>query len=89
MSANSPPPLSNGKLYYGVFGDTDGDTPEEIGEASWLMANTCFSSEGLNGGKGHTDADVTCEQNHYHHRPASAKLGGMWALSKADFLVCE
>lgn len=51
---------SGGKLYYGVFGDTDGDDPEEIGEASWLMANTCFPGQGLNGGQGHGDADVTC-----------------------------
>ncbi|TQV98430.1 fungal chitosanase [Cordyceps javanica] len=51
--------ICNGKLYYGVFGDTDGDSPQEIGEASWLLANTCFPGQGLNGGKGHTDADVT------------------------------
>ncbi|KAJ6781485.1 hypothetical protein PWT90_02689 [Aphanocladium album] len=51
--------ICNGKLYYGVFGDTDGDSPQEIGEASWLMANTCFPGEGLNGGQGHSDADVT------------------------------
>ncbi|KAJ2980746.1 hypothetical protein NQ176_g2450 [Zarea fungicola] len=51
--------ICNGKLYYGVFGDTDGDSPEEIGEASWLMANTCFPGEGLNGGNGHPAADVT------------------------------
>ncbi|OAQ69235.1 fungal chitosanase [Pochonia chlamydosporia 170] len=51
--------ICGGKLYYGVFGDTDGDSPEEIGEASWLMARTCFPSEGLNGNNGHTPADVT------------------------------
>jgi chitosanase len=52
---------SDGNIFYGVFGDTDGDDPEEIGEASWLMAQACFPSEGLNGGNGHTAADVTCE----------------------------
>ncbi|CEJ91919.1 hypothetical protein VHEMI07602 [[Torrubiella] hemipterigena] len=51
--------ICNGKIFYGVFGDTDGDTPETIGEASWLLANTCFPSEGLNGNNGHVPADVT------------------------------
>ncbi|KIN03526.1 glycoside hydrolase family 75 protein [Oidiodendron maius Zn] len=51
--------ICDGKIFYGVFADTDGDTPEEIGEASWLMARTCFPSEDLNGGNGHTPADVT------------------------------
>lgn len=60
---------SGGKLYYGVFGDTDGDSPEEIGEASWLMANTCFPSEGLNGGNGHPAADVTCKPLRSHTLP--------------------
>lgn len=53
--------ISDGKIFYGVFADTDGDDPEEIGEASWLMARTCFPSEDLNGGNGHTPADVTCK----------------------------
>lgn len=47
-------------MYYGIFGDSNGDSPEVIGEASWLMANTCFPTEDLNGGVGHTPADVTC-----------------------------
>ncbi len=37
------------------------------------MANTCFPSEGLNGGKGHTDADVTCECS--KKKPAICLLG--------------
>lgn len=47
-------------MFYGIFGDTDGDTPQVIGEASWLLAQTCFPNDGLNGGKGHTPPDVTC-----------------------------
>lgn len=52
---------SNGKIFYAVFADTDGDSPEEIGEASWLLARTCFPTEDLNGNNGHTKADVTCK----------------------------
>jgi Fungal chitosanase of glycosyl hydrolase group 75 len=37
-----------------------GDTPEVIGEASILMAQTCFPNEGLDGGTGHTKANVLC-----------------------------
>lgn len=52
---------SGGKIFYAVFADTDGDSPEEIGEASWLLARTCFPDEDLNGNSGHTPADVTCK----------------------------
>jgi len=45
-------------MFYGVLGDTNGDDPEVIGEASWLMGQTCFPGEGLNGAKGHTGVDV-------------------------------
>jgi chitosanase len=38
-----------------------GDTPEVIGEASLLMAQTCFPNEGLDGGTGHNTVDVLCE----------------------------
>ncbi|RHZ43460.1 glycoside hydrolase family 75 protein [Aspergillus thermomutatus] len=51
--------ICNGKMYYGIFGDTDGDTPEVIGEASWLMARTCFPDDDLNGNNGHVPANVT------------------------------
>ncbi|KAE8375670.1 endo-chitosanase C [Aspergillus bertholletiae] len=50
---------SNGKMFYGIFGDSNGDSPQVTGEASWLMARTCFPGEDLNGNKGHTAADVT------------------------------
>ncbi|RAH46649.1 glycoside hydrolase family 75 protein [Aspergillus brunneoviolaceus CBS 621.78] len=51
--------ICNGKMYYGILGDSNGDDPEVTGEASWLMARTCFPDEGLSGDKGHTAADVT------------------------------
>jgi chitosanase len=56
-------------MYYGIFGDTDEDSPQVIGEASWLMANTCFPGDGLNGNAGHTPADVTCTCPEYCPNP--------------------
>jgi hypothetical protein len=38
-----------------------GDTPETIGEASLLTAQTCFPNDGLDGGNGHDPQDVLCE----------------------------
>jgi hypothetical protein len=49
-------------MFYGIYGDSDGDSPEEIGEASWLMARTCFPDDDLNGNSGHAPADVTCKR---------------------------
>ncbi|RDW92923.1 glycoside hydrolase family 75 protein [Aspergillus mulundensis] len=51
--------ICNGKMFYGILGDTNGDSPEVTGEASWLMARTCFPNEGLSGAAGHSDQDVT------------------------------
>ncbi|EPS33771.1 putative chitosanase [Penicillium oxalicum 114-2] len=51
--------ICDGKMFYGIFGDTDGDSPQVIGEASWLMARTCFPDDDLNGNSGHGDVDVT------------------------------
>jgi chitosanase len=52
---------SDNKMYYAIFGDTNGDDPETIGEASWLLGTACFPNDGISGGKGHDQADVTCE----------------------------
>jgi chitosanase len=49
-----------GQMFYAILGDTNGDTPQVIGEASWLMGQTCFPQDGLNGGKGHRDPNVLC-----------------------------
>ncbi|KAJ5933561.1 hypothetical protein N7454_005890, partial [Penicillium verhagenii] len=51
--------ICNGKMFYGIYGDSDGDDPQVIGEASWLMARTCFPKENLNGNAGHGNVDVT------------------------------
>ncbi|KAL4804976.1 fungal chitosanase of glycosyl hydrolase group 75-domain-containing protein [Aspergillus unguis] len=51
--------ICNGNMFYGILGDSDSDTPQVIGEASWLMARTCFPNDGLNGAVGHDKPDVT------------------------------
>lgn len=58
--------ICNQKMYYGIMGDTDADHPQVIGEASWLMAQTCFPNEGLNGNNGHTPLDVLCTPPNYN-----------------------
>jgi len=49
-----------GQMYYAIMGDTNGDVPEVIGEASWLVGQACFPQDGLNGGTGHDSVDVLC-----------------------------
>ncbi|KAJ4481225.1 putative chitosanase [Lentinula aciculospora] len=51
--------ICNNKMFYAIMGDTNGDSPEVIGEASWLMARTCFPNDDLDGAKGHDQSDVT------------------------------
>lgn len=51
--------ICDNKMYYAIMGDTNGDSPEVIGEASWLMAQTCFPTAGLDGAVGHDSSDVT------------------------------
>lgn len=53
-------------MFYGILGDSNGDDPQVTGEASWLMARTCFPNDGLAGDKGHGEADVTCKLFHTH-----------------------
>ncbi|KAK0445348.1 fungal chitosanase of glycosyl hydrolase group 75-domain-containing protein [Desarmillaria tabescens] len=50
--------ICDGKMFYGIFGDTNGDDPQVIDEASLVLAQTCFPGEGLGGNKGHTPLDV-------------------------------
>lgn len=52
--------VCDGKLFYAIMGDTDEDKPQVIGEASLLLAKTCFPNERLNGGTGHDALDVLC-----------------------------
>ncbi|KAL2788801.1 fungal chitosanase of glycosyl hydrolase group 75-domain-containing protein, partial [Aspergillus keveii] len=51
--------ICNGKMFYGILGDTNGNDPQVTGEASWLMARTCFPDDDLRGNSGHAEADVT------------------------------
>ncbi|KAL2827947.1 Chitosanase-domain-containing protein [Aspergillus cavernicola] len=51
--------ICDGHMFYGILGDSNGDSPQVTGEASWLMARTCFPEEDLRGDIGHSDADVT------------------------------
>jgi chitosanase len=48
-------------MFYGIFGDSNGDSPEVIGEASWLMGKACFPDGDISGANGHGAVDVTCE----------------------------
>ncbi|KAK0430804.1 fungal chitosanase of glycosyl hydrolase group 75-domain-containing protein [Armillaria borealis] len=50
--------ICDGKMFYGIFGDTNGDDPEVIGEASLVLAQACFPDENLGGDNGHTPLDV-------------------------------
>ncbi|KAK0229333.1 fungal chitosanase of glycosyl hydrolase group 75-domain-containing protein [Armillaria nabsnona] len=50
--------ICDGKMFYGIFGDTNGDDPEVIGEASLVLAQACFPDENLGGDNGHTLLDV-------------------------------
>ncbi|KAL4929763.1 glycoside hydrolase family 75 protein [Aspergillus undulatus] len=51
--------ICNGKMFYGILGDSNGDEPQVTGEASWLMARTCFPDDKLGGNVGHRQSDVT------------------------------
>ncbi|KAJ7174936.1 fungal chitosanase of glycosyl hydrolase group 75-domain-containing protein [Mycena filopes] len=50
--------ICDGKMFYGIYGDQDGDKPEEIGEASILMGRTCFPDTTIDGAHGHSEVDV-------------------------------
>jgi len=52
--------ICGGRMYYGIMGDTNSDNPQVIGEASVLMAQTCFPFENLGGNTGHDRPDVLC-----------------------------
>ncbi|THU98230.1 Chitosanase-domain-containing protein, partial [Dendrothele bispora CBS 962.96] len=50
--------ICGGKMFYAIMGDTNGDDVEHIGEASILLAQTCFPNDNLGGNNGHTSLDV-------------------------------
>ncbi|KAL2822208.1 fungal chitosanase of glycosyl hydrolase group 75-domain-containing protein [Aspergillus cavernicola] len=47
------------KMYYAILGDSNFNTPQVTGEASWLLANACFPDAKINGNRGHDSPDVT------------------------------
>ncbi|KAJ7202067.1 fungal chitosanase of glycosyl hydrolase group 75-domain-containing protein [Mycena pura] len=49
--------ICDGKMFYGIYGDQDADSPQVIGEASILIAQTCFGAS-IDGGNGHPQNDV-------------------------------
>jgi chitosanase len=51
--------ICNGNLFYGIFGDSNGASPNVIGEASWRMGTACFPNDQISGGNGHGAVDVT------------------------------
>jgi chitosanase len=53
---------------------SSGDTPEKIGEASILLANTCFPTAHLDGGTGHDTIDVVCKPFGHQHFAGNSHL---------------
>ncbi|KAJ6629350.1 fungal chitosanase of glycosyl hydrolase group 75-domain-containing protein [Mycena sp. CBHHK59/15] len=49
--------ICGGKMFYGIYGDQDADSPQVIGEASILIGQSCFGPI-INGGNGHPEVDV-------------------------------
>ncbi|KAJ6551830.1 fungal chitosanase of glycosyl hydrolase group 75-domain-containing protein [Mycena capillaripes] len=50
--------ICGGKMFYGIYGDQDADSPQVIGEASILIGQTCFPGGIIDGGNGHPESDV-------------------------------
>ncbi|KAJ7434537.1 fungal chitosanase of glycosyl hydrolase group 75-domain-containing protein [Mycena galericulata] len=50
--------ICDGKMFYGIYGDQNADSPQVIGEASILIGQTCFPGGNIDGENGHTEIDV-------------------------------
>ncbi|KAJ7171129.1 fungal chitosanase of glycosyl hydrolase group 75-domain-containing protein [Mycena filopes] len=50
--------ICNGKMFYAIFGDSNGATPQVIGEGSLLLGQACFPDEPISGNYGHGQRDV-------------------------------
>ncbi|KAF7368777.1 Endo-chitosanase [Mycena venus] len=50
--------ICGNKMYYGIYGDQDADSPQVIGEASILIGQTCFPGGTIDGNNGHPESDV-------------------------------
>lgn len=46
-------------MFYAILGDTNGNNPQVTGEASLLLARSCFPKDNLGGDSGHEEMDVT------------------------------
>lgn len=46
-------------MFYAILGDTNGNNPQVTGEASLLLARSCFPKDNLSGDSGHEEMDVT------------------------------
>ncbi|OJJ03264.1 hypothetical protein ASPVEDRAFT_63056 [Aspergillus versicolor CBS 583.65] len=51
--------ICNNKMFYAILGDTNGNNPQVTGEASLLLARSCFPKDNLSGDSGHEEMDVT------------------------------
>ena len=52
--------ICDGQMFYAILGDTNGNIPQVIGEASILMGETCFPTANVSGAVGHSSVDVLC-----------------------------
>ncbi|KAF2502450.1 glycoside hydrolase family 75 protein [Lophium mytilinum] len=69
--------VCNGKMFYGVWGDTNGGT--STGEAALSMGQLCFGDDAVNGNEGHDEANVL-----YVAFPGSDAVPGKSAAWKAE-----
>ena len=56
-----------GQMFYAILGDTNGDIPEVMGEASILMGETCFPNANVSGSVGHDSTDILCMLSDWSH----------------------
>ncbi|KAJ7148812.1 fungal chitosanase of glycosyl hydrolase group 75-domain-containing protein [Mycena crocata] len=50
--------ICDSKMYYAIFGDANGASPQVIGEGSLLLGQICFPEGNISGSAGHDQADV-------------------------------
>ncbi|KAJ7035199.1 fungal chitosanase of glycosyl hydrolase group 75-domain-containing protein [Mycena alexandri] len=50
--------ICDGKMFYAIFGDQNGATPQVIGEGSLLLGHACFPKDRITGNNRHAQRDV-------------------------------
>ncbi|KAJ6566883.1 fungal chitosanase of glycosyl hydrolase group 75-domain-containing protein [Mycena capillaripes] len=50
--------ICDGKMFYAIFGDSNGANPQVIGEGSLLLGQACFPKDKITGNNGHVQRDV-------------------------------